>query len=97
MTVIRQIVSKIIQTISILTIGAGFRKSRTNVHNMNDMSSTSKIILRLFLLNIFLVFCLIVSLTAMVLARETSHITTSLAITLITAVIAMITSWCLSK
>lgn len=54
------------------------------------------IMARLVLVNIFLAFSLIVLIIDMVLTKETSHITSSLAITLITAVTAIVTNWCLS-
>ncbi len=54
------------------------------------------IIRRLFLLNIVLAFCLAVCVSALLLTHATSQLMTSLAITLVTAVIAIVTSCFLS-
>src|SRR5579864_5630886 len=63
---------------------------------VNNKQKMSNMILRLFLLNSFLAFCLTVSLTTVIFIRENSHAKSSFAVTLMTAVITIVTSCFLS-
>jgi uncharacterized membrane protein (DUF485 family) len=51
---------------------------------------------RMYGLNILLTFALVVSFATWLLATERSHVNISLAVTLISAVTAIVTSWLLS-
>ena len=68
----------------------------TNQATLNESKSTSNIIARLFLLNIFLTVSLVVLLATEILARDISHVSASLKVTLIAAVTAIVTSCFLS-
>lgn len=92
----RLITPSAIHAASDLVSGDGERVSRTSIQIAKENSAALKMTRRLFLLSIFLAAVLVVSLAACVLTTAKTQVKTSLAVTLISAVTAIVTSWVLS-